>query len=86
MRLDFRTYPQGFAQLLPREGAKRFGTYRSVPFLLTGIYEHSGHLLLIPRFFAAFRMTVTAGRWPKATEEQREIDNRRQMVRREEEV
>ena len=35
--------PQGFAQLLSGEGAKRFVMCQCDPFLLTGIYEHSGH-------------------------------------------
>ena len=49
------------------------------PFLLTGIYGYSGHLLLVPRFFTAFRMTVPAGKGPQATEEHRGLDDRNQM-------
>ena len=43
------------------------------PFLLTGTYGHSGHLLLVPRFFTAFRMTVPAGRGPPEATEDRGV-------------
>ena len=43
--------PQGFAQLHPGEGFKRFVTCHCVPFLLTGIYDHSRNLLLVLRAF-----------------------------------
>lgn len=35
----------------------------SIHILLTCIYDYSGHLLLVSRFFATFRMTVPAGVW-----------------------
>ena|GEM_PF-5941093 len=42
---------QSYAGLPPEEGAKQFGMCHCVPFLLTGIYDHSGHLLLVLRAF-----------------------------------
>ena len=63
---------QSYAGLPPEEGARRYGISFCVtgaagrsalaPFLMTGIYGHSGHLLLVPRFFTAFRMTVPVER------------------------
>ena len=35
----------------------------SIHILLTCIYDYSGHLLLVSRFFAALRITVPAGVW-----------------------